>query len=75
MDKHKQCLDIRQNKTLDRTKFTPWQQGAKESLEQFWIALNGPAANFEFDSQTTGLLHNSFVFNIKSLTIQEKKMY
>ena len=43
-----------------------------ESLEQFWHSLNGLAAECDFGTQTESLVHDIFILNMKSLTVQEK---
>ena len=51
---------------MDRHKFLNRKQKDDESLGQFWHALNGLAANYDFGTQTTGLVYDIFVTNMKS---------
>ena len=45
---------------MDRHKFPNRKQKDDESLEHFWHALNRLASNFDFESQTTGLVYGIF---------------
>ena len=57
---------------MDRHKFLNRKQRDDESLEQFWHALNGLAANCDFGTQTTGLVYDIFVSNMKNTLVQER---
>ena len=55
----KECTDAfhkKRNRLMDRHKFLNRKQKDDESLEQFWHALNGLAANCDFGTQTAGLV-------------------
>ena len=43
-----------------------------ETLEQFWLSLNGMASECDFGAQTGSLMHDIFILNIKNLAVQEK---
>ena len=71
----KECNDAFQNKRkklIDRHKFVSKKQKEDESLEQFWPALNGLAANCDHSTQTTGLVYDIFVSNMKNTVVQER---
>ena len=57
---------------MDRHKFLNRKQKDDESLEQFWHALNRLAANCDFGTQTTGLVFDIFVSNMKNTLVQER---
>ena len=57
---------------MDRHKFLNRKQKEDESLEQFWHVLNGLAANCDFGTQTTGLVYDIFVSNMKNTAVQER---
>ena len=71
----KECNEAfqkKRNRLMDRHKFLNRKQKDDESLEQFWHALKGLAANCDFGSQTTGLVYVIFVSNMKNTTVQER---
>ena len=71
----KECNDAfqkKRNRLMDRHKFLNRKQREDESLEQFWHALNGLAANCDFGTQTTGLVYDIFVSNMKNTLVQER---
>ena len=71
----KNCEDTfntKRNRTLDRFRFLSRKQKQTESLEQFWHALNGMAADCDFGAQTESLVHDIFILNMKNLTVQER---
>ena len=71
----KGCNDAfqkKRNRLMDRHKFLNRKQKEDESLEQFWHALNGLAANFDFGTQTTGLVYDIFVSNMRNTVLQER---
>ena len=57
---------------MGRHKFVNRKQREDESLEQFWHALNGLAAYFDFGTQPTGLVYDFLVSNINNTVVQEK---
>ena len=57
---------------MDRHKFLNRKQRDDESLKQFWHALKGLAANCDFGTQTTGLVYDIFVSNMKNTLVQER---
>ena len=67
-----ECFQIRRNRTLDRHVFLSRKQKPSESLNQFWNALNGLAANCNFGDQTESLVHDIFVLNMANKQVQEK---
>ena len=71
----KECQDAfqkKRNRLMDRHKFLNRKQKEDESLEQFWHVLNGLAANCDFGTQTTGLVYDIFVSNMKNTAVQER---
>ena len=71
----KECNDAfqkKRNRLMDRHKFLNRKQKEDESLEQFWHALNGLAANCDFGTQTTGLVYDIFVSNMRNTVVQER---
>ena len=66
-----QAFVVRQNTTLDRFCSFFRKQEQIESPQQFWIALNGLAANREFKGQTSSLVYDIFTLNMHSKTVQE----
>ena len=68
----KDTFDTKRNHTLDRFRFLSRKQMQAESLEQFWHSLNGLAAECDFGTQTESLVHDIFILNMKSPTVQEK---
>ena len=71
----KECQDAfqkKRNRLTDRHKFLNRKQKEDESLEQFWHVLNGLAANCDFGTQTTGLVYDIFVSNMKNTAVQER---
>ena len=57
---------------MDRHKFLNRKQKDDESLEQFWHALNGIAANCDFGTQTTGLVYDIIVSYMKNTVGKER---
>ena len=71
----KECQDAfqkKRNRLMDRHKFLNRKQNEDESLEQFWHVLNGLAAICDFGTQTTGLVYDIFVSNMKNTAVQER---
>ena len=71
----KECNDALQkkrNRLRDRQNLLNRKQKDDASLEQFCHALNGLAANCDFSTQTTRLVCNIFVSNIKNTLVQER---
>ena len=48
------------------------KQSDDESLEQFWCALNGLASNCDFSTQTTVLVYDIFMSNMKNTLVQKR---
>ena len=57
---------------MDRHKFPNRKRKEDETLEQFWHALNGLAANCDFGTQTTGLVYDIFLSIMKNTVVQER---
>ena len=57
---------------MDRHKVLNGKQRDNENLEHFWHALKGLAANCHFGTQTTGLVNDIFVSNMKNTLVQER---
>ena len=71
----KECHDAfqkKRNRLMDRHKFLNRKQKEDENLEHFWHALNGLAANCDFGTQTTGLVYDICVSNMKNTVVQER---
>ena len=71
----KECNDAfqeKRNRLMDRHKFLNRKQKEDESLEQFWHALNGLAANCDFGTQTTGLVYDIVLSNMRNTVVQER---
>ena len=72
MDNCKDTFDIKRNRTLDRFRVLSRKQTQSELLEQFWHSLNGTASECDFRAQTGNLVHDTFILNMKNLTVQER---
>ena len=71
----KECNDAfqkKRNRLRYRHKFLNRKQRDDENLEQFCHALNGLAANCDSGTQTTGLVYDIFVSNMKNTLVQER---
>ena len=67
-----EAFQKKRNRLMDRHKFLNRKQKDDESLEEHWHALNGLAANFDFGTQTSGLVYDTFVSNMKNTAMQER---
>ena len=67
-----QAFPKKRNRLMERHKLLNRKQKDDESLEQFWHALNGLAANCNFGTQTTGLVYDIFVSKMKNTVVQER---
>ena len=58
--------------TLEHFCFFSRKQEQKESLEQFWKALNDLLANCEFKGQTGSLVYDIFILKMHKKAVQER---
>ena len=72
MEIAKSAFHKRKNRTMERHKFLARKQAENESLEQFWNALNGMAANCELQGLTETLVYDVFILNMRNAMVQER---
>ena len=67
-----ECFRKKRNRTLDRHRFFSRLQQPGESLFQFWHALNGLAALYDFGEISTTLVLDMFILHMNNKKVQEK---
>ena len=67
-----ECFQKKRNRTLDRHRFFSRYQQPRESLYQYWHALNGLAAHCDLGEITTTLVLDMFILHMNNTKVQVK---
>ena len=72
LHQREQTFVVKRNRTLQRFRFFSRKQDNKESLQQFWNALNGFAAKCKLEGRTNSLVYDIFNLSMHNEAVQER---